>query len=378
MFRRITNILLIFLSCCLLLSACQSEQESLPTIRLGYAPHDHHAALYIAAQLPDYFRQQGGVYLKEIVYKERYQLIEDDQPVANIELQSSAGGGQLIRKLHEKQLDVALGGVPAMIKQIDAGSKMKIVAPLMSEGAALVMGKDCTSTDWQSFIAMIKISPRPVRIGYKIETSVQNLIFEKALKSEGIRFSREEASNDAKVIVFNLHGAKNLIPALKNDLIDGFVVMQPFVALAEYQQVGKTVANLCDLPPDRQWADHPCCALAAGDRMLDFQRDVLVKLTSLLLSANRYLQQNQQQGAELVANWLGRPLEVEQLSLPTINYLVDYPANWDSGVEFWIGAMEQQQLLDGAVRAAKKQDRVKDLLYDNSVYLKARKQMVPE
>lgn len=368
-------LLMLSLLTSLLLPGCNSEPEVLPLIRLGHAPHDHHAALYIITQLPEYFRQQGGLHLEEIEFKQRYRLIAQGRAIAEIDVQPSTGGGQLIRKLHEKQLDVVLGGVPAMIKQIDAGSDLKMVAPLMSEGAALVMGKDCSATDWSSFVAMAKSSEQPLRIGYKIETSVQNLIFEQALRAEQIPFSREEIIGDAKVIVVNLHGAQNLIPALENDLIDGFVIMQPFAALAEYQQVGKMVAKLCDLPPEQQWAGHPCCAVAANGVVLKRQRELLTKLVTLLLRGNRYLQQHPEDSAVLVARWLEKPVEVERLSLPTIKYLVDFPGTWHRGVDSWVLTMGKQGRLQGTLRSAVQDGTAKELLYDMAIYDRARERV---
>lgn len=372
----------VFLFCFLLLSflqvSCSSEPVIQPSIRLGYSSHDHHAALYIAAQLPEYFRQQGDLYLKEIEFKQRYQLIEKDKVLAEVLLNSSVGGGQLIRKLHEKQLDIALGGVPAMIQQVDAGSELKIVAPLMSEGAALVLAKDFPANDWKSFVAAVQQAEKPMRIGYKIQTSSQNLIFEQALLTEGIDFSREEETADAHVVVRNLFGAKNLIPALENGLIDGFVVMQPFAAQAEHQAVGKVVARLRDLPPQQQWYDHPCCAIAANGPLRLQQRELLSRLIALLLRANDYLQKHPRESAALVANWLDRPLAVEELSLPTINYLVDYPANWHRGVEFWVTTMEQQGRLRGTLQSAARQGTINGLLYDMEIYEQARRQVVPE
>ena len=357
----------------LLLNSCTSEPDPLPTIRLGHAPHDHHSALYIVAQLPDYFKQHGNLYLEEVVFKEHYRLIDHDQPVADVKVQSSTGGGQLIRKLHEKQLDIAFGSVPAMIHQIDAGSSLKIVAPLMSEGAGLVLGKKAEATDWDSFVALVKQSEKPLRIGYKIQTSVQNLIFEQALRAEGISFSREEGNATAQLIVLNLHGAKNLIPALKNGLIDGFVIMQPFVALAEEQGVGKTVAQLCDLPPEQKWAGHPCCAIGANGDLLESDRDLLSRLVTLLLRGNRYLQQYPEQSTGLVANWLGTSIEVEKSSLPTIKFLVDFPPEWHRGVSGWLETMNQQGRLTGKLNADTDAGTNAPLLYDMSIYQQARK-----
>lgn len=370
MFSRFLSIFLLLLG----LVSCSSEPDILPTIRVGYAPHDHHAALYVAAQLPTYFKQHGGLYLEEIKFKQHYRLIEQGKPIAEVELHVSTGGGQLIRKLSEKQLDLALGGVPAMIRQIDLGSSLKIVAPLMSDGAALVVAKQLDISDWPTFVEQVKKSERPLRIGYKIDYSVQQLIFEQALAVEGINFARE-GQEDAKVqlLTYNLHGPQNLIPALKNGLIDGFVIMQPFVALAEEQQVGTTVAQLGEMPPGRKWAGQPCCALAANGQLLGRQREVLEKMVALLLKANGYLQGHTDEGAQLVSNWLGKPYSVEKRSLPTINYLVDYPAEWHRGISFWLDALRKDGHLQGKFHEAGQDGEIDSLLYDMAIYRQARK-----
>ena len=370
MFSRFFSIFLLLLG----LVSCSSEQEMLPTIRVGYAPHDHHAALYVAAQLPAYFRQHGGLYLEEIKFKQHYRLIDQGKPIAEVKLHVSTGGGQLIRKLSEKQLDLALGGVPAMIRQIDLGSRLKIVAPLMSDGAALVMAKPLELSDWPTFVELVKKSERPLRIGYKIDYSVQQLIFEQALTAERISFARSsQADADAQLLTYNLHGPQNLIPAVKNGLIDGFVIMQPFVALAEEQQVGTAVAQLAEMPPEGKWAGQPCCAVGANGPMLSRQRDVLGKMVALLLKANGYLQSHKDEGAQLVSNWLGKPYEVEKRSLPTINFLVDYPAEWHRGISFWLDALRQDGHLQGDVHSAAQKGEIDALLYDMAVYRQARK-----
>jgi len=374
MYRILLSSLLFVLFCL----GCQQEPAELPSIRLGHALHDHHATLFVAAQMPDYFRQHGDLYLQEVEHRKHYRLVEKGKPIADVQLQPGTGGGQLIRKLHEQQIDVALGGVPAMIKQIDAGSPLKIVAPMMSEGAALVLAKDFPADDWASFIEVAKQTEKPIRIGYKIQTSVQNLIFEQALLSEGVSFSKEHPEAGKAVVVRNMFGATNLIPALQNDLIDGFVIMQPFAALAEYQQVGKAVASLSDLPPKSQWQDHPCCALAANGLLLEQKRELLSKLVLLLLRANRYLQQQPEKSAALVAKWLERPVAVEQLSLPTINFLANYSDQWHSGVEFWISSMDQQGKMTGTLKAALDKGTLKDLLYDMRIYEQARAQLEQE
>ena len=141
-------ILLCFLF--ILFSGCsQPEPQQLPTLRIGHAPHDHHAPLYIAAMNQDFFKENGGVYLKEITFRENYILIVNDRPVAEIIIDSGTGGKKLIRTLDENLNDITFGGVPAMLSFIDKGSEMEILLPVNAEGAGLVVKTNMPVANWE-------------------------------------------------------------------------------------------------------------------------------------------------------------------------------------------------------------------------------------
>jgi len=127
----------------------------------------------------------------------------------------------------------------------------------MAEGAGLVVANGLSADNWDELLMYIHAARRPLKIGYKSEVSVQNLIFEQALLKSDIAFSHDPDDEKAQVLLVNLNGADNLIPALENDLIDGFVIMQPFLALAQTQGVGKMIALLRDMPPKGRWHGQP-------------------------------------------------------------------------------------------------------------------------
>lgn len=349
--------------------ACETRKE-IPLVRIGHAPHDHHAPLYIAAVKQKYFNSKSGVYLKEVDYKKSYQLFKNDKLIANVQIDSGTGGINLIRKLDEKIIDLSFGGVPAMIDMIDTGSKIKIVAPVMSEGAALVVGNDIPVSDWDSFIEYVRNTADPVRIGYKVDKSVQNIIFETALKSEHLSYSRSLSAINVDVVVVNLHGPKNIIPALNAKIIDGFVVMQPYPALAEYRGVGKIIAHLRTLPPSHKWEDHPCCALAAGDDFINNESEVLEALIELFRYASTFIIENPAESAEIVSAWLGTPKDVELTSIPSIKYLNEFSGDWDDGVDFWIKSLVEKGDLSGRVKDSYLNSNVEKVLYDKSIYNK--------
>ncbi|MEW6428290.1 MAG: ABC transporter substrate-binding protein [Thermodesulfobacteriota bacterium] len=366
--RGLVLVLFLFLLAPLLLlvSGCGKPAEPLPLIRLGHAPHDHHAALYIAASLPDHFRANGGVWLKEVTPKAEYLLLEGEKPLARLQVSSEKGGIKLIRKLDEDLLDLSYGGVPAMLSLIDQGSGLRILLPTMGEGAGLVVHPAMTADDWPSFVAYVQSRTAPVKIGYKIGTSVQNIIFEAALREAEVPYSRDREEPGARVVLVNLHGTENLIPALEAGVIEGFVVNQPLVAIAVSRGAGKLLANLRDLPPAGRWAGIPCCAIAGNEAFVAKHPHEVGKLLDLLMRANDHITAHPQQSAEVIAAWLGVKPAVERLSIPTIRYSNAFSAEWRQGMGYWVETMIAEKELSGMVKTAWEEGCLDDLIYSNA------------
>ncbi|XOB64280.1 ABC transporter substrate-binding protein [Deferribacteres bacterium DY0037] len=353
------------------LSACNSRHE-IPDVRLGNAHHDHHASLYIAAEKGEYFKDIAGVFLSEVVYKSQYKLYRGNYLLANIYIDASTGGIHLVRKLNDKILDVAFGGVPAMISMIDEGSDIKIISPVMSEGAALVVRNDIPASNWDEFIDYIKTTDETVRIGYKIDVSVQNLIFESALHYEGIIFGKDISTSDVDVVVVNLHGPENLLPSLQAGVIDGFVVMQPYPALSEYSGSAKIISYLSSLPPPEKWNEHPCCALASRGDFLEEHSDVADALVTLFGYASDYIRQHPEESVDITSRWLSTPHEVEMKSLPSIIFMNEYTDSWNKGVNFWVQSLIDKGMLHGKVKEAYDKGTIDRVLYNNNSYEKMR------
>ncbi|MHB8809153.1 MAG: ABC transporter substrate-binding protein [Desulfobulbaceae bacterium] len=344
-----------------------------PFIRIGHAPNDHHSPLYIAAMNPDYFRTHGGLYLKQITFRKEYQLMDGERLLANLIITSSAGGEKLVRTLDEGLNDLSFGGVPALFSFIDKGSEIKILSPTMADGSGLVVRPDLPARNWQEFVALARTGPEPLRIGYKTALSVQVLILEAALRAEQIAYSKDVAAKGgARVILMNLAEEKNLLPALENGIIDGFVINQPFVAMAEDKGSGRTLANLSELPPKGSWQLTPCCALAGNTRYVAAHPLEVEAALTLFLRANRYITEHPEESSRQVAEWLGVAPEVERLSLPTITFTTDYSGHWHRGVDFWIDSMVEAGKLKNRVKKARETNSLPATVYDMEIYFRAR------
>jgi len=348
--------------------ACQRAENPPPEVLIGHAPHDHHAPLYIAAQKGAYFKQHGGIYLKEIAFRKQYDLIADGQQLARVSIDSSVGGQKVVRRLVEGHFDLVLGGFPAMLSYIDQGEPIKILAPIMTEGAELLLSKELQVHSWQEFVALVDKRSEPVRIGYKMNLSVQNLIFEQALKAAGITYNDNMGNANAKVRLVNLSGAQNLIPALQNGLVDGLVIMQPYVAMAESQGVGQSVSLPHDLTSGGKWTGYPCCALAGSNDFVRFRPKVAEAIVMLILQANKYILEHPEECAGLVSRWLDTPPGVEAKSLPTICFTAEMDRGWQNGAEKWAESMLKDGLLTGKVKEAYQAGKLKEVIYDLDLY----------
>jgi len=354
---------------------CGKSSEPSPVIRVGHSPHDHHAPLYVAALNPDHFRERGDLYLREITAKKEYELVSGGVVTARVVIDSSVGGKELIRKLAEDHFDISFGGVPAMLAFIDKGAPIRIVSPVMAEGAGLVVPPDLPVDSWEEFLDHVRGREEPFRVGYKMGLSVQNLIFEAALDEVGISYSKDLDAGDAEIILVNTHGPKNLAPALEGGIIDGFVIMQPFLSLAEEKGIGKTIAMLSELPPRGRWEGNPCCALAASTVFVGSHPGPAEAFVTLMMRANAFVAERPGESAGLVAEWLGVPRPVEERSLPTIRFSVDSEGNWDRGVDFWVESMIDRNVLQGLVRESYRQGDHRELIYALELYRAARTRM---
>ncbi|BBO81801.1 ABC transporter substrate-binding protein [Desulfosarcina ovata] len=344
-------------------------------MRIGHAPHDHHSPLFIAALNPSYFKENGGIYLQEVVFRKEYRLISHGKLIADVIIDSVTGGKELIRKLHEEYFDISFGGVPAILHFIDQGADLKILSPVMAEGAGFAVRADLPFDDWDGFLQYVRCQDRPFRVGYKMAVSVQNIIFEKALQTSKISFGRSLDERDVQVQLLNLYGAKNLPSALSNGLIDGFVVMQPYLAQAKRDTKLKIVAMLSELPPNGNWKGHPCCALAANSVYLNTHPEESTALLALLMRANRYIREYPSQSALQISKWLGTSPDVEADALGTIRFGVDFDDDWNRGVHHWIQTMIDSGDLKDRVKRMFETDQTMSQIYAKDIYDRAKRTM---
>jgi len=359
-----------YLAACLAIAVaacgCGNSQEpdtrnTLPTVTVGHVGHDHQIALYVAALEGEKLAEICGVCLKMVKDREIYDLIDGGKPIARLKLVKVGGGTKMPAAMSRGEIDIGLGGVPAVAKFADGGQPFKIIAPLQTDGDMLVVKSDSPIGDWKAFVASVK-SPdaRNVKVGYKAPVAVAKLVFERAMQAEGISYGYEGAAGE-QVTLVNMRGGKNAIPLLGQGNIDAFVMNQPVVSIAVHKKIGKVVAELRDLPPKGKWIDHPCCCICATGETLGKRRAIVKSFLKLIHASTRLIASDSKLAVDRASEWTKVAREIELDSVPSIRYISVPDKQWLAGMETWVEMMQDTKAFSGKYAEMKPAEVVSDL-----------------
>lgn len=332
----------------------------IPTLKVGYIFTTHHTPFMVAAQKGEAFKSMG-VYLKPVVDKDKYELVADGKPIAVFQLIVAKSGTETAALFARSQLDLAMASVTAMMAAIDKGTPIKILSPLQTEGMGLVVPKDSSLTDWNSFLAYVKKANMPVKIGYHSPTSAPKIVLEGALKQSGIRVTEDPNDQSAQVLLADLKETTNMIPALTSKQVEAIVGPSPFPEVAVSRGVGKIVVELRDLPPPGYWYDFPCCVTAATDEAISKYPNVVQKFVELIAKTNAWCNKNKLDAGKLTAGWIGLPPEAAKAS--SLVYLPKFTESWMRGADKYMTILNQMGNFTGRLKGKTIND-VKPVLFD--------------
>lgn len=309
--------------------------EAVPMIRVGHVGHDHQLAMYVAALESASRKDRWGVYLRELKPKEVYELVEGARPLARIQLVQTEGGAGMPAAMSRGEFEVGLGSTIGIAKFADAGQPLRILGPLQTDGDQFVLRNPIPIADWRSFVAAAKAGGKPLKIGYKEPMAVAKMIFERALKAEGIAYGFDERPGHAVVLV-SFGSEKAPLPLLESGVLDGVVMNQPATAVTVHRGLAKVVAELRDLPPEGKWANHPCCCVAASESAIRTYREPVKALLKLILLSTQLINEDRALAVDCACRWTKNPREVESRSVPTVTYLAEPTDGWISGMQTWL------------------------------------------
>jgi len=332
------SIMLVGLAGCVLAGCSASSDrpaDAPPMIRVGYVGHDHQLAMYVAALESESRKDRWGVYLRALEPKETYELIEGDAPIARLRFIQTEGGAGMPAAMSRGEFDVGLGSTIGIAKFADSGQPLRILCPLQTDGDQFVVRNELPVTDWDSFVAAARSGQRPLRIGYKEPMAVAKMIFECALRAEGITYGFDDRPQNGVVLV-SLGSEKAPVPLLASGALDGLVMNQPATAITVHKGLARVVAELRDLPPQGKWTDHPCCCVGATDNAIVTYRKPLQALLKLVLLSTQLINDDRDLAVDCAVRWTKNEREVESRSVPSVTYLAEPTDAWITGMQTWL------------------------------------------
>jgi len=338
-------------------------------LKVGHVGHDHHLALFVALDSSDKYEKETGIKLKKISDKSFYELYKDNRKIADIEIKKVGGGSKMPVALAQNIIDMGCGGAAPVLAMIDKGAPIKLIAPLHSRGDMFVMNKSTRVNTWQDFVKLAKNSDKPIRIGYKSPAAVAKIIFEDALKHEGITFSTDLSKTDAKVHLINVKGGGKLNTSLANGIIDGYTGNNPFPAIGESKGILKVICDLEELPPGR-FKNHPCCCLAATDDAIKNKAVAVEAILVLMEKACSSINKDNETVLKIASRWIGTTPEVERKSIATSGYSMQPTDEWHKTMAVWADAMNNLGIFTKNLKGLKEPEMAKKA-YDFTLLKKA-------
>ncbi|MBN2593601.1 MAG: ABC transporter substrate-binding protein [Sedimentisphaerales bacterium] len=360
------------------LTSCKQKDKTgkstgTTTLKIGHVGHDHHTALFIALDNASEYASQSGISLKIIEDRKFYELLDQGKKVADLEIMKVGGASKMPTALAQDVIEVGFGGVAPVLASADSGAPVKLIAPLHYKGDMFVVKHDFPAKTWKEFVAIAKATDKPIRIGYKNPVAVAKLVFEEALKHEGIKFGGDPAQTDLKVQMVNVKGGNKLNISLGSGLIDGYAGNNPFPAIAVEKGIGRIVCDLEDLPPGT-FQDHPCCCIAANTRAIEEKSNALVALLILLIQGTETVNSDMDKAVAAAVRWIGTSESVERISIPTSGYSMEPSEQWHKTMSKWIEAMDGLGIFKDKLKGLKPND-IQQAAYDLSLLEKARNKL---
>lgn len=351
----------LFMVMATVLSAGQSmAEEKIPVLNMGYIFTTHHTP-FIAAMAKNEEFKEFGVYLRPVVEKLKYELMDGDKPLALFNVIVNKSGSETTTMFAQGNMDMALASGTAIMAGIDQGTPMRMLCPTHVDGMGLVFPPQSTLKGWDQVAEFIKTSDQPVKIGYHSPTSAPRIIIEGALLQAGLTVTQDATQQDADVLLVDLKETSNFIPALTSGQIDAWVGPAPHPEVSELKNVGHIALDLRDLPPSGAWHNFPCCVMAARDAVIAEHPEVVGKTLELLAKSGQWCNEHKAEEGRIINAWTGAPAEAVEKS--TIIYTTAATENWMRGQGTYLDILNGMHKFRGDLKD-KSLSEVQDKLFD--------------
>jgi NitT/TauT family transport system substrate-binding protein len=251
--KKITFVLVLALAACLVMGSASAGlfdflgggEDS--TVKIGYLPSDHDAALFVA--------DAQGLYKKEGIKTELVQF---------------NNGGDLMTAMASGDVDVGYVGIAPVLSSVEKGVPVKVISSAQTEGSGIVV------TDESGIISGADLKGKS--IATPGEASIQHVLLAYYLKQNGLTL---DDINESAMKVPSMNDA------LKTKQIDGIITFQPYVSVAEAEDGNTVLADSEAILPN-----HPCCVVVASDDFIKNHENETKTILDIHEKATNFINQN--------------------------------------------------------------------------------------
>ena len=256
------------------------------TVKIGYLPSDHDAALFVADA-------QGQYKAKNIT----------------TELVQFNNGGDLMTAMASGEVDVGYVGIAPVLSSVAKGVPVKVISSAQTDGSGIVVTKDSGIKSAADLKGKSIATPG--------EASIQYMLLSYYLDENGL------STNDLNISAMKVPSMND---ALKTGKIDGIITFQPYVSIAANDSNNVVLADSAEILPN-----HPCCVVVASDAFIKDHKDKVQDIIAIHENATKFINEQVMAGnasavvkllpSDIVSN---SDLEVKSLeSFPFISGIDD-------------------------------------------------------
>jgi len=247
-------------------------------VRVGYLPITDATPLILAHGL-GYYEEAG---------------LEAPQPTL------FRGWSQIAEAFQARQVDVAHLLMPMAIwLRFGQDFPLKLVAWNHTGGSALTVAHDINSME----------DLAGTTVGIPFWYSIHNVVLQMLMRDAGLTVTIGEpnaANGEVKLVVM---APPDMPPAIANGSIAGYIVADPFNAVAEVNDVGKILRFIPDV-----WFEHACCVVVMHEDDVRDRPNWAQAVVTSLARAQLYARTNRTEAARLLSgdgdNYLPQPRPV--------------------------------------------------------------------
>ena len=221
------------------------------TVKIGYLPSDHDAALFVA--------DAQGLYKNKGI---------------NTELVQFNNGGDLMTAMASGDVDVGYVGISPVLSSVSAGVPVKVISAAQIEGSGIIVTDDSNIEDAKDLAGKTIATPG--------EASIQHVLLAAYLKTNGM--SLDDVNESAMKV-------PSINDALKTGNLPAAITFQPYVSLGEADDNIDELVDSSEIMPK-----HPCCVVVASDDFIKNNENTTKDIVAIHKEATTFINKNIEDG----------------------------------------------------------------------------------